>query len=139
MAEVKSIEAGKYNSMLAEALKKDKSFEKPDWVDFVKTGVGKMRPNIEPDFWHRRAASILRQIYIKEVVGVQRLRTRYGNRKKRGMKPKRFYKGGGKIIRVLLQQSEKAGLLMKAEGKKKGRKLTSKGKELLEKIADGEK
>lgn len=135
MVDIRSVEAGKYNKILAEALKKENIFEKPEWVDYVKTGAGKARPNIEEDFWYKRAASILRQIYIRGTVGVTRLRTRYGGRKERGMKPDRFHKGGGKIIRVILQQAEEAGFLTKAEGTKKGRKLTEKGKEFLESVA----
>lgn len=131
---IKTIEAGKYNTALAEALKKMDEFEKPEWIDFVKTGNGRVRPNTEADFWHRRAASMLRQIYLREVVGVERLRTRYGNRKKRGNRPEEFRKSGGKIIRLILQQAEKAGLVEKSKGKKAGRQLTSEGKKLLEQV-----
>src|SRR3989338_8379189 len=134
MADVRSIEPSKYNSKLAEALKKMPDFEKPEWVDFVKTSAHKQRPTIEVDFWHKRAASVLRQIYIKGIVGVQRLRTRYGGRKNRGQRPPEFRKGGGKIIRVILQQSESAGLVEKVKGKKSGRKLTDKGRQFLETI-----
>jgi small subunit ribosomal protein S19e len=135
MASVREIEGGKYNKILAEALKKERFFEKPEWVDFVKTGAQKARPNVDDDFWFKRAASILRQIYLKGVVGVQRLRTRYGGRKDSGMKPAHFYKSGGKIIRVILQQADSAGLTEKVKGKKAGRKLTAKGKEFLEGLA----
>lgn len=139
MADVRTIESGKYNSSLATALKKVKEFEKPEWVDFVKTSTHKQRPTFEPDFWQKRAASILRQIYIHEIVGVQRLRTRYGGRKDRGVQPPEFRKGAGKMIRVILQQAESAGLVEKVKGKKAGRKLTEKGKEFLEKVVGGEK
>ncbi len=133
MADIRTVEAGKYNALLADALKKSELFEKPSWVDFVKTSTHKQRPNIEEDFWHKRAASILRQIYIKKIVGVERLRTRYGGRKNRGSKPPEFRKSGGKIIRTILQQAEKSGLIEKAkEGKKAGRRLTQKGREFLE-------
>lgn len=132
MTDIRSIEPGKYNSALAAALKASGDFEKPAWVDFVKTGAQKARPNVDPDFWHKRAASILRQAYLREVVGVGRLRSRYGGRKDRGMQPPEFRKSGGKIIRVLLQQAEVAGLLEKVTGKHAGRKLTMKGKTLLE-------
>ncbi len=135
MAEVKSIEAGKYNKALAEALKKEGYFKKPEWVDFVKTGSNKARPNTDPEFWEKRAASILRQIYIRKIVGVQRLRTRYGGRKDKGMKPATFVRGGGKIIRVILQQAETAGLLEKTKGKKKGRQLAPKGIQFMESVA----
>lgn len=138
MKDIRTIEASKYNLMLAEALKKSEWFEKPDWIDFVKTSTHKQRPNIEPDFWHKRAASILRQTYIKKIVGVERLRTRYGGRKDRGAQPPEFRKSGGKIIRMILQQAEKAGLIEKVKEKRKaGRKLTEKGKEFLEGVAGG--
>ena len=135
MVDVRSIEAHKYNKILAEALKKEKFFEQPEWSFYVKSSVARARPINEEDFWFKRTASILRQIYIREIVGVERLKTRYGGRKDRGMKPKRFRKGGGKIIRLILQQAEKSGLVTKAEGKKKGRKLTEKGKEFMEEVA----
>ena len=125
-----------YNNKLAHALKKMQEFEVPEWSLFVKTGTAKKRPPQEEDFWHKRAASILRQIYTHNVVGVNRLKTRYGSRKNRGMKPERFRKGSGKIIRVILQQAEKAGLLEKfnESEKRAGRRLTQKGKELVEGI-----
>lgn len=132
--DIRTIEAGKYNKLLAEALKSIPEFTKPEWVDFVKTSTHKARPCIEPDFWHKRAASILRQLYIHGAVGVERLRTRYGGRKDRGSQPPEFRKGAGKIIRVILQQAEKAGLVEKLKGKKSGRQLTLKGKEFLEAI-----
>jgi small subunit ribosomal protein S19e len=135
MTDIRTIEPGKYNAKLAEALKKSGDFEKPEWIDFVRTGSHKQRPTSEPDFWYKRAASILRQIYIKGIVGVEKLRTRYGGRKDRGMKPPRFTKSGGKIIRKILQQAEAAGLIEKAKGKHAGRMLTKKGKEFLESFA----
>ncbi len=134
MNEIKAIESGKYNKMLSEKLKHIPEFAKPEWVDFVKSSVHKARPIFEPDFWYKRSASILRQIYLHDIVGVERLRTRYGGRKDRGMRPPEFRKSGGKIIRVILQQAESAGLLEKVKGKKSGRKLTEKGKHLLESV-----
>ena len=134
MVDIKSIEAGKYNELLAEALKSSGIFDKPEWVDFVKTAPNRKRPTNEDDFFYKRTASILRQIYIRGIVGVERLRNRYGGRKDRGGKPAKFVKGSGKLIRLILQQAETGGLLKKAEGNKKGRTLTDEGKELLESV-----
>jgi len=128
------IPANEYNEKLAEALKQIPEFKMPEWAFYVKTSVSKERPPTEQYWWQKRAASILRQLYIKGTVGVGRLRTRYGGRKNRGRKPERFKKGSGKIIRTILQQAEKAGLVEKCEGKKPGRKLTDKGKEFLNSI-----
>lgn len=130
---VYDIEPQEYNKKLASELAKLPEFQAPSWAAFVKTSVSRVRPPQE-DFWHNRAASILRQIYIKGVVGVSRLRTRYGGRKKRGMRPEEFRKASGKIIRLILQQAEKAGVLEKAVGRKTGRKLTASGIKLLESI-----
>ncbi|MBS3086646.1 40S ribosomal protein S19 [Candidatus Pacearchaeota archaeon] len=132
--------SGEYNLKLAEALKNVPEFKKPGWVEFVKSGPGKSRPIDDQDFWYKRAASILRQIYKKKIVGVSRLRTRYGSKKKRGVRPEEFRKAGGKIIRVILQQSDKAGFTEIAKtvkgvkGKKPGRQLTDKGKRFLEEV-----
>jgi|SRR3989344_1650301 len=134
------LDAHEYNKKLAEALKKVPEFEAPEWAEFVKSGTSKARPIDEKDFWHKRAASILRQIYKNKVVGVARLRTKYGSKKNRGFKPEQFRKASGKIIRTILQQSDKAGLTEIAlpvkgvRSRKPGRVITEKGKKFLEDI-----
>jgi len=133
--------ANEYNAKLAEALKQIPEFKMPEWAAFVKTGVSKDRPPVDNDFWYKRAASILRQIYVRKVLGVNRLRTKYGSKQNRGMKPEKFKKAGGKIIRTILQQAESVGLIEKHNipGKRAGRKLTEKGKELMEGISTSTK
>lgn len=136
MTDIRTIQPHKYNQLLADAVKKSGDFEKPEWIAFVKTSTHKQRPNIDPDFWYKRAASILRQLYVKKIVGVERLRTRYGGRKDRGSKPPEFRKAGGKAIRTILQQAETAGLVEKVKTKKKsGRKLTTKGISFVEGVS----
>ena len=131
---------GEYNQKLADALKEIPEFKKPEWVAFVKSGPAKARPVDDADFWHKRAASILRQLYRKKTLGVNRLRTKYGSRKNRGMRPERFVRAGGKIIRTILQQADAAGfteVVKKIKGvreRKPGRQLTEKGKKFLESI-----
>jgi len=136
MASVFEVDAEEFNKLLASELKKVPEFEEPDWVGFVKSSVARSRPIDEEDFWFKRAASILRQIYIRGVVGANRLRTRYGGKKNRGGKRSVMRKGSGKIIRLILQQAEKAGFLEKTEGKRKGRRLTKQGVKFLEDIAE---
>lgn len=136
---VYELNANEYNLKLAEALKKIPEFEKPDWVAFVKSSPSKERPIDEEDFWYKRAASILRQVYRKGNLGVNRLRTKYGSKKNRGMKPEKFMKAGGKIIRTILQQADKAGFTEQIKAVrgtkiKPGRKLTDKGKKFLEDV-----
>ncbi|MBI2629568.1 30S ribosomal protein S19e [Candidatus Pacearchaeota archaeon] len=139
MTTIYEVDAQKYHKKLAEELKNIPEIKAPEWINFVKSGVSKERPPQEEDFWHKRAASVLRQIYVRGVVGVSRLRTKYGGKKERGSRPAEFRKGGGKNIRLVLQQLEKAGILEKSLGKKKGRQLTRKGLDFMNKIAEGMK
>ncbi len=124
---------------LAEALKKIPEFEVPEWSLFVKSGNSRERPPVSINFWYIRAASMLRQLYIKGVVGVGRLRIKYGSRKNRGGMPDEFRKAGGKIIRTILQQSEKAGFVEKVTKFQYGRRLTDKGRKFLDSIEVEEK
>lgn len=140
MSSVYEIPAQEYNLKLADALKKLEEFTEPEWAKFVKSSPSKERPIDDPDFWHKRAASILRQIYKKNIVGVNRLRTKYGSRKNRGFRPEKFQRAGGKIIRTILQQSDAAGFteiakdIKNVKSRRPGRQLTEKGKKFLEEV-----
>ena len=108
----------------------------PAWAAFVKTGHFKERPPVNPDWWHMRAASILRAIYVKGPIGVSKLRTKYGGKKNRGVRPEHFYKGSGSIIRKILQQLEKSGLVKQVNvSGHKGRAITPQGIKLLSQAA----
>ncbi|MBS3094167.1 40S ribosomal protein S19 [Candidatus Pacearchaeota archaeon] len=137
---VYELDQQEYNIKLAEALKKIPEFKSPAWIELVKSGTGKQRPIEDLDFWYKRSASVLKQIYKRGVVGVSRLRTRYGSKKKRGAKPPIFVRASGKILRTILQQSDKAGfteIVKYTKGLKKrkpGRVLTKRGKEFMENI-----
>jgi small subunit ribosomal protein S19e len=124
---------------LAQTLKNMEEFKIPEWSFFIKSGTSRERPPINQDFWYIRSASILRQLYIHGVVGVGRLRTKYGSRKDRGGMPPEFRKSGGKIIRTILQQAENAGIVEKVNRFQHGRRLTQKGKDLLDSIKVKEK
>ncbi len=119
---------------VAEILKKDYEQITPlDWVPIVKTGVHKENPPQTEDWWYVRCASILRKLYILNVVGINKLRNIYGGKQRRGPKPNKFKKGSGSIIRNALHQLESAGLVKKIE--KKGRALTPTGRSFLDRIA----
>ena len=120
----------------SEGLKKVASVKAPSWASFVKTGMHKERPPVKDDWWHTRAASVLRQIYRKGPIGVSKLRTAYGGKKNRGYKTEHFYRGSGNILRKILQQLEAAGFVKKEEKNvHKGRVLTAEGKKFLDNIA----
>ncbi|MBN1941014.1 MAG: 30S ribosomal protein S19e [Candidatus Diapherotrites archaeon] len=105
----------------------------PEWAVFVKTGSHRERTPTDTKWWYNRLASVLYRVYKDGPVGTQRLRTYYGGRKNRGVKPHAFRKAGGKIIRVCLQELEKQGLIKK--NKSGGRVISGRGASLLDKIS----
>ena len=110
------------------------SIQMPDWAKFVKTGMSRERQPEQPDWFYLRSASILRKIYNDGPVGTEKLRSYYGGVHRRGHKPARFAKGGGKLIRTILQQLEVAGYVAKAE-KNRGRIVTPKGQKFVDNAA----
>ncbi len=117
---------------VAEKLKEMDEFNPPEWANYVKTGVHKERSPEQPDWWYFRVAAIFRKVYTDGPVGIERLRTAYGGRKNRGVKPEKFRKGSGSIVRKALQQLEKAGFVEKTD---EGRVVSAKGRSFLDKIS----
>ncbi|MBT3323830.1 30S ribosomal protein S19e [archaeon] len=119
-----------------EELKEVKEVQKPEWAEIVKTGPGQERLPDDQDWWYFRAASVLRKVYTRGPIGVSKLRTYYGTKKNRGVRPEKFYKASGKIIRIVLQQLEAAGYVQyKEKGVHKGRVITGKGQSFLDNVA----
>ena len=104
----------------------------PNWVGVVKSGPHRQRLPQDPKFWYMRCASLLRQAYVNSPIGVSSLRTHYGARKMRGVRPEKHKKAGGNMIRKGMQALEKAGLLTK---KKVGRCISPQGQALLDSVA----
>lgn len=117
----------------SEALKE--SIQAPEWTKFVKTGHGKTAPPSHANWYHLRAASILRKIYMHGPIGTQKLRKVYSHKKNRGHAPSITTLASGKIIRSAIQQLEKAGYVQNiTKGVHKGRVVTPKGKSFLDKL-----
>ncbi|WP_254839993.1 30S ribosomal protein S19e [Natronomonas marina] len=110
----------------------------PEWVDYAKTGSGRELPPEQEDFWARRAASLLRKVADEGPVGVQRLRTAYGDSTNGStryrVRPEHRTEGSGNIIRTALQQLEEAGYIQTHEGR--GRTVTGEGRALLDETAE---
>ncbi|VVB99390.1 30S ribosomal protein S19e [uncultured archaeon] len=111
---------------LAKELKE--KIKQPAFALYVKTGINRERAPNSPDWYFTRAASILYRVYKEGELGTGSLRSHYGGRKNRGVRPEHKYKASGKIIRSALQALEKEGLVKKG---KKGRVITQKGEKLL--------
>ncbi len=121
-------------SKLVEEISKVKEVVAPDWAVFVKTGAHKERPPVQDNWWQLRAASVLLKVNKYGPVGVNRLAKQYGGRKNRGHKPEKKYAGSRNIVRKVMQQLEKAGLVQANKTGSAGKVLTKKGKELIKKV-----
>ena len=115
---------------VAKKLQSDNNIVVPDANEFSRTGVDKENPPTEKNWWYVRCASILRKVYINNVIGTEHLRAEYGGKRNRGSKPYKARGGSGSIVRRALQQLEKAGYVTKIKGK--GRVLTPKGRSFLD-------
>jgi small subunit ribosomal protein S19e len=115
---------------VAKKLQSDESIVIPNANIFSRTGVDRENPPMNKNWWYARCASILRKIYINNVIGIEHLRAEYGGKRDRGSKPYKAMMGSGTIIRRAIQQLEKSGYITKIKGK--GRTLTSKGRSFLD-------
>jgi small subunit ribosomal protein S19e len=125
---------------LIEAVAEDiaDELDEPDWMEYAKTGHGRELPPEQADFWARRAASLLRTVAIDGPVGVERLRTHYGDATNGStryrVRPEHTTDGSGNIVRTALQQLEAAGYIQTREGR--GRTATGEGRALLDDTAE---
>ena len=140
MVSIFDVQPEKLAKELAKILKEKGIIKAPVWAQFVKTGAHKERPPVNKDWFYIRAASVLRTIEKDGPVGVSKLRSRYGGRKSRGLKPHAFRKGSGSIIRKVLQQLEAGGLVVQQKtGVHKGRIIAPAGKKILVQAAKSAK
>jgi small subunit ribosomal protein S19e len=107
--------------------------EEPVFAEYVKTGMHRERAPQREDWFYVRMASILYRTYKWNVIGTEALRSYYGGKRNRGLKREHQYKAGGKVIRLAVQNLEKAGYLERAQPK--GRKITGKGQKLLNEMS----
>ena len=133
MTSAKSANPASLISKLSAELKKEEAIKPAPWSAFVKSGAHRTRPPHSSDFWFTRSASILRRVYLEGPVGVERLRTYYGGRKKMGHARPHAVLAGGSILRKILQQLDKAGYV--TMDRKGGRKITAKGMKFVDNAA----
>ncbi len=118
---------------LAVELKNRNAVTPPVWATFVKTGVHKQRGPVATDWWYLRSASVLRKIYVLGTVGNSRLAAEYGGKRDRGSAPYHARSGSRAVLREIVQQLEKSGLVQVY--KNKGRRVTAQGLKLLDQIS----
>ena len=130
------VEPDKLIKTLAEKLREFPEINPPEGSEFWKTAFFKeLAPIDHANFWYIRCASLLRKIKKFGPVGVNKLRKYYGGKNKKGPGRHHSAKGSGKIIRVAMQQLEKANLIMRQD--RAGKIVTPEGTSLLERTAYG--
>ncbi len=128
------VQPDKLIEAIAIKLREFPEIEAPEGSKFWKTAFYKELAPLDADsFWHVRCASILRKVKKLGPIGVNKLRKLYGGKNRRGPGLHHSAKASGKIIRVALQQLERAKLLENMD--KKGRVVSREGTSLLERTA----
>jgi small subunit ribosomal protein S19e len=115
---------------VASELKTRKSVAPPVWASFARTGVHTQRAPSQPDWWYMRSASVLRKISLQGTSGVARLASEYGGKRDRGSAPYHARTGSRSVLREIVQQLEKSGLLQTQ--KNRGRRVSPEGQRLLD-------
>ena len=118
---------------LATELRSRHAVEPPVWATFVKTGVHKQQAPTQTDWWYLRSASVLRKIYLKGSIGLERLSADYGGKRDRGSAPYHARSGSRSVLREIVQQLEKSGLVQRY--KTKGRRITADGARLMDSLS----
>lgn len=130
---VKDVSQQAFTVALAAHFKKTGKMKVPEWVDLVKTNVGKELAPYDEDWYYVRCASIARHIYVRSPVGVSTIRKIYGIRMSHGSSPSHWHRGAGGIARKALQSLEALKVVEKDQNG--GRRLTSQGRRDLDRIA----
>ena len=115
---------------LATKLSTVETIKQPEWAMFVKTGTHREKGPARNDWWTIRAAAVLRKIYMKGPIGVERLSAEYGGRCDHGSAPYHAVRGSRAIARNVVKQLEASKLIKIERGR--GRSLTSTGQALID-------
>ncbi len=133
MATIHDVPTNDLIEKMSKELEKVPAVQAPAWAPFVKTGASRELPPSRKDWWHVRAASVLRKVALKGPIGVSKLRVQYGGKKNRGVRTEKFVKGSGAITRRILQQLEKAGFIKQTKiGVHFGRVVTPQGQKFMD-------
>lgn len=133
MTTVYDVPADKFIEKLAIKLAEFEAIAPPEWALFAKTGTHREKAPLRSDWWQIRAAAMLRKVYMKGPIGIERLAAEYGGRNDKGSAPYRAVRGSRSIAREVLKQLEKSELVKKDRGV--GRSITPAGQALVDNIS----
>lgn len=117
MKELFMVKPDALNEALANYFKSKGIVNLPENYDIIKTSHGKQRAPSDKDWYYKRAASVFRKLLIamheEKGIGVNRLARKYGCAKNRGSRPSKHVDGARGHIRKIMQDLERAGLIVK--------------------------
>ena len=107
----------------------------------VKAGHGNDTHPVDADWLFHKAAAVARQIYISKSqdIGLGSLKAIFGRKKRGGVRPPKYVKAGGKVLREVVKQLKLNGYVdnyATQEGSTFGLVLTKTGRSELDKIAN---
>lgn len=112
-ATVKDVAPAKFIAAYAAHLKKGGKVTLPTWVDIVKTSANNELAPLDSEWYYVRAAAIARKIYIRGGIGVGHIRRLFGRADREGPNPVHMGLSSGGVIRSVLKNLEKMGLVEK--------------------------
>ena len=130
MAHAYDVPASVLLPRVANELRTRSAVAPPPWASFVRTGVHTQRAPSQPDWWYVRSASVLRKISLRGPTGISRLAAEYGGKRDRGSAPYHARSASRSVLREIVQQLEKSGLLQSQ--KARGRRVSAEGQKLLD-------
>src|SRR4030042_5479043 len=116
MATAFDVPSEKLIPKIADELKKVETIAPPDWAAYVKTGRHREKSPVKVDWWHTRAAAMLRKIYVEGPIGTTRLAAMYGGKADRGSKPNRGGRSAQSGSRVTVQKLAQSPPVQEQEG-----------------------
>jgi small subunit ribosomal protein S19e len=115
---------------LATKLTGYEAIKQPDWAMFAKTGTHREKSPAREDWWTLRAAAVLRKIYLKGPIGVERLAAEYGGKTDKGSAPYHAVRGSRALARAMIKQLETSKLIKIERGR--GRSISNSGQSLVD-------
>ena len=100
---------------------------------YCKTGVSRQYAPENPDWYYIRAAAVLRRLYSQGTQGMTDLRRMFGSAADGSCIPNHFKLSSGSIMMTIAHQLQAQGFVEIAAGE--GRKITEKGKKVLDQFA----
>ncbi|KAL0229959.1 hypothetical protein PCE1_003523 [Barthelona sp. PCE] len=132
MPGLKQVTADQFIQACGLHLKNANILELPTEITYIKSAPGRELGPQDPDWFFKRAAAILRRVYIQPGIGLGGFAKYFGAKARNGHARNHGALAARGVIRRIIQNFEKAGLI---EQSTKGRVLSSEGRRVCDTVA----